>query len=344
MILKVRDNIFMRTLSADDAPEVYDVIDNNRLYLRKWLPWVDTTDSAAVVRDVIDDWERRRENGSDIVCGIFTEGGYIGNIGLHDIDMNTKKAVIGYWLAEAFQGGGIMTDCVRALTAYAFELRVNTVAIHCAAGNKKSRALPLRLGFTESGIKKDGENLYGITHDSVIYSLDRLRLVFPTTGMEREALDYRREHFDCGEREIHGDGGLDHAESYLEWIDKINADLTRQEDTYVPATTFFAVAGDKIVGTIQIRHCLNDYLLGYGGHIGYGVRPSRRRLGYATEMLRLALAKCRELGIERALVTCDNDNIGSMRVILKNGGVLENEVSQKDDILLQRYWINTTKS
>ena len=77
-----------------------------------------------------------------------------------------------------------MTDCVRALTAYAFELRINTVAIHCAEGNNKSRAMPQRLGFTESGIIKDGENLYGITHDTVIYSLDP------------------------GEREIYGYGAL----------------------------------------------------------------------------------------------------------------------------------------
>ena len=176
MILNVRDNLFIRSLSEDDAPVVYNVVDDNRLYLRRWLPWVDATDSEALLRDVIDDWEKRCEKGSDIVGGIFTSGKYIGNIGLHDINTDKKTAVVGYWLAEAFQGGGIMTDCVRSLINYAFDrLGMNTVCIHCAVGNNKSRALPLRLGFTESGVLKGGETLYGITHDMIIYSLDRRR-------------------------------------------------------------------------------------------------------------------------------------------------------------------------
>jgi len=169
--------------------------------------------------------------------------------------------------------------------------------------------------------------------------MQQLKLVFPTLEMEKQAIDYRQEHFDSGEHEIHGDGGLDHAANYSEWIGKIKTDLTRDEGTFVPATTYFAVVDDRIVGTIQIRHKLNDFLLGYGGHIGYGVRPSERRKGYATKMLTVALEKCRELGINRALVTCDNDNIGSLRTIIKNDGILENELPQEDGSVTQRYWI-----
>lgn len=345
MTLAVRENLLMRSLTPDDAPEVYKTIDGNRAYLRRWLPWVDGTDSPAVVLSVIGKWEEQRQTGGDPVFGIFTDGRYIGNIGLHDMDRGGKTAVIGYWLAEDHQGGCIMTDCVRTLVRYAFDmLELNTVGIHCAAGNRKSRAIPERLGFGETGILKDGEILYGIPHDLVLYSLDRLRLVFPTPDMERKALDYRQEHFDCGEHEIHGDGGLDHAADFGEWIRKINGDLTRHDDTHVPSTAYFAVAAGEIVGTIQIRHCLNDFLLGYGGHIGFGVRPSRRRKGFASEMLRLALLKCRGLGIEKALVTCDKDNAGSARTILKNGGVLENEIPREDGNVLQRYWISTAGS
>lgn len=89
---------------------------------------------------------------------------------------------------------------------------------------------------------------------------------------------------------------------------------------------------------IDIRHRLNEYLLQFGGNIGYSVRPSQRRKGYATEMLALALEECRKLGIDRALVTCDKTNIGSAKTIQKNGGVLENEVLEGDRIT-QRYWI-----
>jgi len=161
----------MRSLSAIDAPEAYAVVDGNRDYLRKWLPWVDGTDSPAVLENVCATWERQSAEGSDIVSGIFKDGKYVGSIGLHDIDSENKTAIIGYWLAEKHQGHGIITDCVRALISYAFEvLKIDKISIHCAVDNFKSRAVPERLGFQESRILKDGENLYGIMHDMVIYT------------------------------------------------------------------------------------------------------------------------------------------------------------------------------
>lgn len=111
-------------------------------------------------------------------------------------------------------------------------------------------------------------------------------------------------------------------------------------EAFVPNSTYWIYESDsdKIVGAVNIRHCLNDSLLAYWGHIGYGIRPDERRKGYATQALHLALDKCRKLGIESALVSCNKDNIGSAKTIMKNGGVLENEV-QYEGRLLQRYWI-----
>jgi predicted acetyltransferase len=110
--------------------------------------------------------------------------------------------------------------------------------------------------------------------------------------------------------------------------------------TWVPASTYFLVNEDKkILGAINIRHVLNDYLINYGGHIGYGVRPSERKKGYASKMLSMALPIAREVGIEKALITCDKDNTGSAKTIVKNGGVLENEVPEERRIT-QRYWID----
>ena len=167
-----------------------------------------------------------------------------------------------------------------------------------------------------------------------------MELIFPTIELKQAALDYRQEHFDHGERAIHGDGGLDEAETYEGWLEQIQADLTRDDGRFVPATTYFAVADGCIVGALQIRHKLNAHLLENGGHIGYGVRPSQRRKGYATKMLALALEKCRELGIDKALVTCDKSNIASAKTILTNGGVLENEFTESNGNIVQRYWIS----
>ncbi len=100
------------------------------------------------------------------------------------------------------------------------------------------------------------------------------------------------------------------------------------EDGRVPDTTLFCLDKDRniFVGAVNIRHYLNDDLLQYGGHIGDGIRPSERRKGYATAMIALALQECKRLGIDRVLMCCDKENIGSAKSILRNGGVLENEV------------------
>ena len=110
----------------------------------------------------------------------------------------------------------------------------------------------------------------------------------------------------------------------------------------VPSTTLFAIDTERdiFVGAVNIRHYLDDYMLNYAGHIGDGVRPSERRKGYATEMIRLALEECRKLGISRALMVCDKTNIGSAKSIINNGGVLENEIELDDGEIDQRYWID----
>ena len=104
--------------------------------------------------------------------------------------------------------------------------------------------------------------------------------------------------------------------------------------TMVPSDYWWITDGDEVVGFLAIRHRLNDWLLNEGGHIGYSVRPSRRRQGHASRALGLALKRSRELGIERALVTCDDDNVGSARTIESQGGVLEDVRGVK-----RRYWI-----
>jgi predicted acetyltransferase len=111
----------------------------------------------------------------------------------------------------------------------------------------------------------------------------------------------------------------------------------------VPSTFLFAFAGVTIVGRVAIRHALNSYFARVGGHIGYVVVPEYRRRGYATEILRQALQIARQkLGLTRVLVTCDDDNVGSIKTIEKNGGVLDSIVTGPDGgTPKRRYWIAT---
>ena len=111
---------------------------------------------------------------------------------------------------------------------------------------------------------------------------------------------------------------------------------------WVAVSTFWLVDDGEYVGSTNVRHVLNDYLRDYGGHIGYTIRPTRRRMGYGKEICRLALIEAKELGLRRVLITCDDDNEGSRRIIEANGGVLEDVVPQPDrNVPKRRYWVET---
>jgi predicted acetyltransferase len=110
---------------------------------------------------------------------------------------------------------------------------------------------------------------------------------------------------------------------------------------WVASSNFWLVEEGEYIGSINIRHELTDWLRRYGGHIGYAIRPKRRRMGYGTLMCKLALEEARAIGLDRVLITCDADNPGSRKIIEANGGVFENEVPQPDrTVLKQRFWID----
>ena len=125
---------------------------------------------------------------------------------------------------------------------------------------------------------------------------------------------------------------------------KDNLDLTKLPKGYVPAYHFIFVDDDKFIGEIHIRIYLTDKLLQYGGHIGYGINPLYWHQGYGTKMLKMALEQYKDLIEEdKILITCDDDNIASAKIIEANGGILENKVLNTDDgeeFLTRRYWIS----
>lgn len=169
----------------------------------------------------------------------------------------------------------------------------------------------------------------------------KLILLRPTLEMKEQYEDYINEWEKSGESIVpYSSRPLDRSyESWLEDTNKIEKKETCPNDL-VPAHTFFLTdQNGRFLGAINIRHYLNDYLLNFGGHIGYGIRPSERGRGYATKMLELALPVAKELGIDKVLIICDKVNIGSAKTIMNNGGILENEVKEDNEIT-QRYWIN----
>ena len=120
-----------------------------------------------------------------------------------------------------------------------------------------------------------------------------------------------------------------------------NLEINEAKDGKVPDSVFFLLDEERniLLGAVNIRHYLNEHLLQYGGHIGDGIRPSERGKGYATEMIRLSLIECKKLGISKVLMVCDKSNLASARTIIKNGGVLENEILDSNGKIQQRYWI-----
>lgn len=112
---------------------------------------------------------------------------------------------------------------------------------------------------------------------------------------------------------------------------------------YAACTTYWVYDKEKdtLIGATNIRHYLTEIGLKTWGHIGYGVRPTERKKGYATQILALALQKCRKMGLQKVLLGCYSDNIGSSRVIKNNGGVIENSVIEEETgKLIERYWID----
>jgi ribosomal-protein-serine acetyltransferase len=161
----------LRLLRTADADELFTLTDNNREYLRTWLPWLDSVTSSVNTRDFIQSTLQQFADNQGFVTAICYEQLIVGVVGYNQIDWQNRIGYIGYWLAEAYQGKGLMTTSCKALIDYGFGvLNLNRLAIACATENKLSRAIPERLGFVHEGTTRDAEWLYDRFVDHEIYA------------------------------------------------------------------------------------------------------------------------------------------------------------------------------
>lgn len=178
-------------------------------------------------------------------------------------------------------------------------------------------------------IRIDGENLY---------------LRTPTIEDKEIVWDYRQEFIDNNSN-FAGDSGLKLFDNFEDWYKKIEicTNIETLPKDRVLGTQFltFRKSDNKLIGMINLRHSLNDYLLKFGGHIGDSIRPTERRKGYATEQKRICLEYCKTLGINKVLITAKSDNEYSIKSIIKCGGILENKLEDtENNVIYNRFWIN----
>ena len=168
-------------------------------------------------------------------------------------------------------------------------------------------------------------------------------LVKPTMEYAEQIVEYRKAFLESGDS-MDGMGPLRRIEDpseYIKFCETCENPATVPEGLVLATQFLFIRTSDnKLLGMVQVRHYFNDFLEKFGGHIGYSVRPDERRKGYAKQMLKKVLPFCKEIGLEKVLISCIDGNVGSEKTILANGGVYESTVYESNEnVNLKRFWI-----
>ncbi len=172
MSIQVDDAISLEFLEEAHAASLFNLINDNRNYLKQWLPWVDNMQSVENAKAYITSCTKQATEKTDFGYAIMYRKKMAGRIGMHHINQQNKIGEIGYWLADDLQGKGIVKKCCTALIKYGFiNLGLNRIEIKCAVGNNKSQAIPQKLNFKQEGILRQAEWLNGKFIDLYLYSM-----------------------------------------------------------------------------------------------------------------------------------------------------------------------------
>lgn len=169
---KLGEHSELRLLEERHAQELTELTDRNREHLREWLPWLDNNRTVEDRKNFIRATLKQLANNDGFQAGIWHDGELAGVVGYHGINWKDRSTSLGYWLGKEFEGKGLMTDSCRALTTHAFKAYgMNRMTIVCATQNKKSRAIPERLGFEFEGVQRQVEWLYDHFVDHALYGM-----------------------------------------------------------------------------------------------------------------------------------------------------------------------------
>ena len=164
-----------------------------------------------------------------------------------------------------------------------------------------------------------------------------IKLIKPSKEFFNQLKELKQDFINNNESRIQGSGSLDKYENLDEWLKSINEIEQGLNSKLVPTTYYLILSDDEVVGNISIRHYLTKDLEEFGGHVGYCIKPSSRRKGYAKEALKLLLNLYKDK-YDDILIMCEDDNIASNRTILVNGGILINKI-EKFGLKINRYII-----
>ena len=358
------ERLILRPWSLDDLDDFFEYAKNPDVGPRAgWFAHKNKEESLVILKRFIEE--------KKTFAIVYKENNkVIGSLGIEKYGLEDKLSEffdyqgreIGYVLSKDYWGKGLMPEAVKAVIKYLFNEcgfdfllcgyydfnnQSKRVQEKCAFKPYRKLNFETRMGTVESGVL----SLLVNPHKKVVLNFSHPETLlfeevpFTSLRLELPSTKYAKEYADANEEERLYSPDTEHIfednDNYLEKFERYRLGINLKPN-YVPQTTLWLVDDNHFYGELHLRHQLNEKLLTCGGTIGYGIRWSKRGLGYGKYMLKLGLEYCKNvLDIRKALITCNDDNFASEGVVLANGAIIGEIVKDPDDgRLLKKYWVN----